>query len=827
MLMLTILVQKIRCIMSAKRVNKIMIRGERANLRGGLLASTAALLLLPTPPILAQGDNEPALDAPLPSAQAEQTYAFDIPSQPLPQAIAAFSAVTGLQVLYTENAAFEITAPALQGIFTAEQALNQLVAGSGLDYRYTSADTITLEQTIAKLDDGTVNLEAITVTENVLTGNTVGDRTDFGILGERDIVDTPFSVFSYTEELVRKTVGVQLTDIVLTNPSISTAQNTGSFREILDLRGFEADSQVYLYDGVPGLLPATGFFALQNVEQVQVFLGPNAFNGGGALFGSVGGTLNFIPKRPNANGENRIRAGIQLDVPFVSADLQARFGANDQFGARFNAYHAEGSGIFDNYHQNLENYTLYVDWQPTDDFYFAVEGSTFLSEQRGGRGNVSLAPGVPLIDTVDSTTSTGQPWAPYSFGYDRIYAKASWAFADGWGLSGAYGSVDGDRGNGFTFVRETVINEAGDIEGSAFQSLQPTRDSEGWNIGLDGEFDAFGMFHRVAVGYSEVSYTDDTFDGDSVSLPNNNLYNPITFAEPDFPALPAETNFFFYTSVSNATVSYEVSAFDDQVQALVGLRQVDLELDASFGDYDDGELSPFGGLTYKPMEDISLYVSYSEGLQSGGTAPETTANAGEVLSPGVNTQTELGAKWQMGDLLLTAAYFNIERPLEFVNSDNIYAQDGTQRHEGIEVQALGSISPNLEVIAGIAYIDATIEDNGDPSVAGNRAPGVPKLTATAFVNYEVPTFQGLSVNAAARYQSSEYIDVENFSNRQTDDWLTVDGGFEYDFVVQDLELRATLLVTNIFDEQYWRVGSFSDLFIGNPRAVRASISASF
>jgi hypothetical protein len=51
------------------------------------------------------------------------------------------------------------------------------------------------------------------------------------------------------------------------------------------------------------------------------------------------------------------------------------------------------------------------------------------------------------------------------------------------------------------------------------------------------------MFHRVAVGYSEVSYTDDTFDGDSVSLPNNNLYNPITFAEPDFPALPAEPNF--------------------------------------------------------------------------------------------------------------------------------------------------------------------------------------------------------------------------------------------------------------------------------------------
>ena len=46
-------------------------------------------------------------------AQADDLFTFKISSKPLPQAIAEFSAVTGLQVLYTEPAVFERTSPAL------------------------------------------------------------------------------------------------------------------------------------------------------------------------------------------------------------------------------------------------------------------------------------------------------------------------------------------------------------------------------------------------------------------------------------------------------------------------------------------------------------------------------------------------------------------------------------------------------------------------------------------------------------------------------------------------------------------------------------------
>ena len=125
-------------------------------------------------------------------AQAETAYSFDIPSKPLPQALADFSAVTGLQVLYTETAAFDVTVPALEGTYTARQALDRLLAGSGLVGRFTSADAVTLERAATQVDDGPMRLDPI-----IVEGGKIA----------RDYVDTPSSVGIVTGEDVQ-TYGV-------------------------------------------------------------------------------------------------------------------------------------------------------------------------------------------------------------------------------------------------------------------------------------------------------------------------------------------------------------------------------------------------------------------------------------------------------------------------------------------------------------------------------------------------------------------------------------------------------------------------------------------
>jgi iron complex outermembrane receptor protein len=70
--------------------------------------------------------------APLAMAeQQSQAYAFAQPSQPLAQALNAFSRTTGQSVVYT-LALPDLQAPALNGTFSAEQALQQLLGSSGL-----------------------------------------------------------------------------------------------------------------------------------------------------------------------------------------------------------------------------------------------------------------------------------------------------------------------------------------------------------------------------------------------------------------------------------------------------------------------------------------------------------------------------------------------------------------------------------------------------------------------------------------------------------------------------------------------------------------------
>jgi hypothetical protein len=72
--------------------------GKRRGLNW-LLAATTALALTQALPAAAQRNGGDLATTPI--AQATQSYTFDIPSQPLPQAIADLSAVTGLQVLYS------------------------------------------------------------------------------------------------------------------------------------------------------------------------------------------------------------------------------------------------------------------------------------------------------------------------------------------------------------------------------------------------------------------------------------------------------------------------------------------------------------------------------------------------------------------------------------------------------------------------------------------------------------------------------------------------------------------------------------------------------
>ena len=89
------------------------------------------------------------------SAQGEGTNAgaeprpkihYQISPQPLNRALRDFALTSGLQVSFPDDMALGHTSAEVAGSYTPEEALSELLAGSGLSFRFTSVDTVTLER---------------------------------------------------------------------------------------------------------------------------------------------------------------------------------------------------------------------------------------------------------------------------------------------------------------------------------------------------------------------------------------------------------------------------------------------------------------------------------------------------------------------------------------------------------------------------------------------------------------------------------------------------------------------------------------------------------
>lgn len=244
------------------------------------LAAAITLVMVPALPAVAQQSGDQASV----SSQAEQTFSFDIPAQPLAQALTEFSAVTGIQVLYTGDDAFNFTASALQGSYTATQALDRLLVGSGLGFRFTGEDSVTLEGDSS--GSGTSFLAPVTVTASRMERSVSTIPGSVSVI-ESEELDQQRQVTRDIQRILQQTV-----------PGFRGA--TGNRSEGFNaLRGRTA---LILQNGVPQTvqLRSSGL-GINNIDprlidRIEVSRTANATLG----FGGAGGTINLITKRPDS-----------------------------------------------------------------------------------------------------------------------------------------------------------------------------------------------------------------------------------------------------------------------------------------------------------------------------------------------------------------------------------------------------------------------------------------------------------------------------------------------------------------------------------------------
>lgn len=91
---------------------------------------------------------------------AQQAIHLRIPSQPIGEALNAFAEQSGLQLLFRSELGEGVTAPAVQGVLSAQQALELLLAQSGLKYEFINPHTVTVRS--AEADSQGASDEATT-----------------------------------------------------------------------------------------------------------------------------------------------------------------------------------------------------------------------------------------------------------------------------------------------------------------------------------------------------------------------------------------------------------------------------------------------------------------------------------------------------------------------------------------------------------------------------------------------------------------------------------------------------------------------------------------
>lgn len=807
------------------------------------VALTAAWLTAPTPAAATNVGDAPQSGAPANSdqrAQAQTAQAFDIGPQALSSALTEFGRQSGYQVSVDHGTLAGLGSEGVRGTMSPEQALRRLLNGSGITWRFTGDRSVVLTRA-ATGDSGAMTLDPITVEGQSVprqavignlppayAGGQVARGGNLGLLGNKDMMDTPFNQTNYTSELIRNQQDLTLGDVLMNDPSVVKTFDRGTGIDSWNVRGLGGDNRVVGFDGLFGVAPTfSDIMASEAIERVEVLKGPSALiNGVNPTAVSANGFVNIVPKRAGDAPMLDVTADYAMDSRFGGhVDAGRRFGKKNAFGARFNGVYRNGDTPVDDQSWETRLAALGLDYRG-DTVRLSSDLGYQFQHTDAQRRPVSLATGVPVPDAPDNRLNYAQPWMFYERVTYYGALRGEWDILDN--LTAFAGLGGGLQENTSKQNNPILQDAAGTLTGNPIAVAGFTNTGTG-EAGLRGDV-VTGPVHHDLVLSGAWSLQETGFGTSAAALPASNLFNPIDYPEPAFADLPDPEDVPLSNRYENigSALADTLSILNERVQLVLGLRWQRIKQKAFATDtsYDENALTPAVGVVVKPWEKVSLYANYIEGLERGSTAPDTAANAGEAFPPTKTKQYEVGAKLDTGRIAATIAAFTTTRPNAFTDADtNIFQQDGENRYRGIEFTTFGSPVDGVRFLGGITYLDAQQVETSGGTNDGNRTTGTPELRASLTGEWDTPFLRGLTLSATGQWQTSTFEDSEN--TQKVDGWYRFDLGARYVIEPSDwkpITIRAHL--RNVLDSDYWAT-SDNRLGLSEPRTFLISAIARF
>jgi catecholate siderophore receptor len=688
---------------------------------------------------------------------------FAIAGGPLDVALAAFTAQTGLQIVAEADVVRAIVAPGVSGRHTIARALELLLAGTGLRFRFTTPTVVVIDLAIK---DQRVDVRG---------GLPASSSPKFS----QPLVDTPQTITVVPRAVIDQQGATSLRDVLRNVPGITIQAGEGGGGlpgDTLTLRGFSASGDIFV-DGIRdvGAYSRDAF----NLEQVEIIKGPASTFGGR---GSTGGAINLATKTPGVISLRSADVGLgSAGYRRTTVDVNESVPGVRGMALRFNAM-----------------------WQDA-----GVAGRDVVENQAWAVApSLAMGLGSPTRLTVgyqhleqNNVPDYGLPWGTHTDPVTgQVFPTGAFNAAPAVDQSNFYGLRDYDferidndvatarleRDLGRVTLRN--ITRYGDtVRDHAITAPRPPNrqlqrrwmrnETTANQSSVSTGFTTHGLRHDVAGGVEfAIENVATRNSAQATNQPQVRLQDPDPNQQPlgPMPGItgnPSEASTrtagaYLFDTV-HAGDSWQFSGGVRWDRSHVAFEQQNLTTGAVTSlERTDRMTSWRGGITYKPRPEGTIYAGYGTSFNPSadagatGTAlsPGDTAATSVNLAPEKSRNVEVGAKWSLfGDrLAASGAVFRTEktnaRTRNLTNDPFVLA--GVQRVQGVEVGVSGQLNDRWSALLAVSVLDSDIVRSENPAEQGLDLALTPKTTASLWTTYNAT--DRLSLGVGAQYMDAVF-----------------------------------------------------------------------
>jgi iron complex outermembrane recepter protein len=815
------------------------------------------------------------------SESPRSTADFNISAQPLGAALNAFADTTGWQVSVPSELVSGINASGISGTYQPEEALETLLAGTGLTYRMTGSKAVTLVpgavvpaatspllgegkgaapesvgEPMATAQQNPVKVPEIVVKEarkresQSYTVDEVSSATRIPV----PVHDTPRSVEVVTKQVLEDQKVIRFSDALRNVSGVSQFSTQGGQAGSFMIRGFVSDLNVFKN----GFRDDSTFSSraqrdIINLESIEVIKGPPSY-----LFGrsDPGGVINQITKAPLKDpyySAEMILGNYDLYRPTI--DIGGPLNESKTLTYRFNGlYESAGS-----YREGVRSERIFLaptfGWELGPRTTFRFEGEYLYDNIPIDRGLVAIGGGVAPIPV---TRFLGDPTRKLETNHGKATLTLLHDFNDMFRWRTAFRTAV-TRSRYSSLESWFVIDENTGILDLARFEIPTTVQSHYLQNELHGKFSTGPLKHKTIVGIElgrEVSSASVSGDfGGDTSTPGAfnfiNIFNPVDrlFVNTPLTKFSNTKNvndilgvyFGDHVSLLENLHLHGGGRFDYFKQTLVN-RPHDLDPNQTEDSQTNLAFSPSIGMTYQPWKPVALFANYTESFapQTAGTRSST----GSLFDPERGKAYEGGVKFQFFENRLRAkiAAFHIKKKNVLtgdpLNGFLFSVATGEQRSQGIEFDVAGRILPGWDIIANYAYIDARVtEDN--VFLVGSRVPNSALNQGSLWTTYFLQDGPlkglgaGLGMFAQGKrtgvFQCTDPVNCQ--APFELPGYVRMDAAVYYrrPDVFTRTNLFAALNFTNVLDQRYFSgTQNFREIiYTGAPFTVIGSVKLAF